>query len=590
MNREVVLTGIPASPGIAIGRTVYFGRKLAKPERRTIADDKVDSEIRRLRDALEKTRTNIQKTKSKATREMGEIVARIFDAHLLILDDVVLIGEIEEKVSRDKLTSDYALYQVLSKNYESLMALQKDYFRERADDIRDVGMRILLNLKGESDKLELYESEPVIIAGRMFTPSEIVHFDRDLILGLMTELGGVTSHTAILTRALEIPSVVGLKKLTQYADKVEISVVNGNSGKVILNPNPERKEKYQEKQRRYQQFYANLSGLKDLPAETLDGHRVELAANIELPREVKAALAYGAEGIGLFRTEYLYLMKNEFPSEEEQFIEYRRIAEEMSPRPVTIRTFDLGGDKAPAGLEIGREANPFLGLRAVRLSLAKPDLFQEQLRAIMRASHYGDVRVMFPLVTGISELRKIKRVFNGVKKELLERDIPFDRNMQMGIMIEVPSAVMMAPELALEVDFFSIGTNDLIQFTLAADRGNSTVAHLFQDLHPAILRMIRMVVSAAENCGIKVGMCGEMAGDPLATVILLGLGINQFSASPLMLPEIKKIIRSITYEDARDFTNFVIHRKTFKEIKHLTLEMMKRRFADLPLWFNAGKE
>ena len=584
--KETILKGIPTSPGIAIGKTLMFGRKALIPERKNIETDRVEAELERLRIARDSTHRSIEKTQGKATKELGEIVGRIFESHLLILEDEILLEEVRDKIHSELVPADFALYSVISKTCDSLLAQNKDYFRERADDVRDVGMRVLLNLSGETDKFEFQTDEPVIVVARIITPSEIVHINRDLLQGVVTDLGGETSHTAILTRALEVPAVVGLKKVSILAESAEIAVVNGNSGKVILNPTAHNQEIYRQKQERYLQFYTQLANLNGLPAETTDGRRVKLMANIELPVEVEAAQNHSAEGIGLFRTEYLYLVNEQFPTEEEQFVEYKRLAENMAPDQVTIRTFDLGGDKAPAGLEIGREANPFLGLRAIRISLARPELFKTQIRAILRASAFGNVRLMFPLVTGMSELRKIKRVCREVKNSLISEGVAFDPQIKIGIMIEVPSAVIMAPELAKEVDFFSIGTNDLIQFTLAADRGNEMVAHLFQDLHPAILRMVKMTVDAGHNQGIEVGMCGEMAGDPLATVALLGLGLDQMSVSPLALPELRKIIRSISFAEAKDFAEFILTRKTYKESIREAEKMMKEKFADLPIWFS----
>ena len=584
-RREIVLKGIPTSPGIAIGKTLFLSQKSWKPERKNIKLEDVDAELERLKNALSITSRSIENTRSKATKELGEIVGRIFDSHLLILEDELLFEEVREKVRLELVAVDYALYTVMSKTYNSLMAHQKDYFRERADDIRDVGLRLLLNLSGQGDKFESQSEEPVIIAARIITPSEIVHLDRSKLLGVMTDIGGATSHTAILTRALEVPAVVGLKKVSMLADVTDMSVINGNSGKVIINPTANHQQIYREKQKHYLQFYSKLANLKDLPAVTTDGWHVKLMANIELPVEVEVANSHGAEGIGLFRTEYLYLVNNQFPSEEEQFREYKRLVERMNPYPVTIRTFDLGGDKAPIGLDTGREANPFMGLRAVRISLAKPDLFKMQIRAVLRASVYGSTRLMFPLVTGIAEWRQIKKIVKSVMNELDEKGIEYDKNIKIGIMIEVPSAVIMAPELAKEVDFFSIGTNDLIQFTLAADRGNEMVAHLFQDLHPAILRMVKMTVEAGHSQGIEVGMCGEMAADPLATMILTGLGLDQLSVSPLMLPELRKIIRSISYAESQEYAKFILSLKTNKDIYRSAEQTMKERFADMPIWF-----
>ena len=584
-RREIVLKGIPTSPGIAIGKTLFLSQKSWKPERKNIKLEDVDAELERLKNALSITSRSIENTRSKATKELGEIVGRIFDSHLLVLEDEILFEEVREKVRLELVAVDYALYAVMSKTYNSLMAHQKDYFRERADDIRDVGLRLLLNLSGQGDKFESQSEEPVIIAARIITPSEIVHLDRSKLLGVMTDIGGATSHTAILTRALEVPAVVGLKKVSMLADVTDMSVINGNSGKVIINPTANHQQIYREKQKHYLQFYSKLANLKDLPTVTTDGWHVKLMANIELPVEVEVAKNHGAEGIGLFRTEYLYLVNNQFPSEEEQFREYKRLVERMNPYPVTIRTFDLGGDKAPIGLDTGREANPFMGMRAVRISLAEPDLFKMQIRAVLRASVYGSTRLMFPLVTGIAEWRQIKKIVKSVMNELDEKGIEYDKNIKIGIMIEVPSAVIMAPELAKEVDFFSIGTNDLIQFTLAADRGNEMVAHLFQALHPAILRMVKMTVEAGHSQGIEVGMCGEMAADPLATMILTGLGLDQLSVSPLMLPELRKIIRSISYAESQEYAKFILSLKTNKDIYRSAEQTMKERFADMPIWF-----
>ena len=590
IRREIILKGIPTSPGIAIGRVFFFGRRALKPEKRLVPKRRIESELRRFENAIEITREGMEKTRDKAVKELGEIVGRIFDSHLLILEDITLVEEVQSLIRQERFSADYAFYSIMSKTYNSLLGQKKDYFRERADDVRDVGMRLLFNLSGKSDKYELPTGEAVILAARVITPSEIVHIERSMILGVMTDMGGVTSHTAILTRALEVPAVVGLKKVSMYAENIEVGVVNGNSGKVILNPTPANEKLYRSKQERYQQFHIRLADIRGLAAETIDGRRINMLVNIELPNELGAAENHGAEGVGLFRTEYLYLTQNQFPSEEEQFREYKRLAEKMNPRPVVIRTFDLGGDKAPKELEIGRESNPFMGLRAVRISLARPELFRVQLRAILRASAYGEVRVMFPLVTGIAEYRRIKKELRNVMRDLQNEGTDYNRLIKTGVMIEVPSAVIMAPDLAKEVDFFSIGTNDLIQFTLAVDRGNETVAHMFQDLHPAILRMVKMTVEAGHQRGIEVGMCGEMASDPLATIILVGLGLDTLSVSPLALLEIKKIIRALSYEEAKIFADEALNLKSYLEIRTLAEKIMKAKFADLPIWFSSYSE
>ena len=591
MKREIILRGVPASPGIAIGKASYISPKSVRPPRKVIEPSKVESELHHFKTAVTKTLKQMRQTREKATKEMGEIFGRIFDSHLLILEDPMLYNEIEEIIRNKFLSADNAAYNVFSKTYNTMLAQRKDYFRERADDVRDVGTRLLFNLTGKSLKYGIDGNEPIIIAARILTPSEIVHLDRNRLLGVITDIGGETSHTAILARALEVPAVVGLKKASHFIESSENVIVNGSSGKVIINPTKKREIEYRQKQKSFFQVYIKLTDLKELPAETLDNHKIQLMANIELPQEVEAANAHGSDGIGLFRTEYLYLMNNTFPSEDDQFREYKKIIEKMSPKPVTIRTFDLGGDKAPSGLETGREANPFMGMRAIRISLAQPDIFKTQLRAILRASVHGKAKLMFPMVTGLAELRKIKSILRSVKKELDQNEILYDNTLQIGIMIETPSAVMMAPELAKEVSFFSIGTNDLIQFTLAADRGNEMVANIFDDLHPAILRLIKMTIDAAKNAGIEVGMCGEMAGDSMATVILVGLGLDQLSVSPLILPEIKKIIRSLTFSEMQDFAEKMMTRKTSKDIKNHSKRFMLDRFADLPVGinFNDGK-
>jgi phosphotransferase system enzyme I (PtsI) len=429
----------------------------------------------------------------------------------------------------------------------------------------------------------------VVIAPDL-SPSDIIHLDRTHILGIATNLGGATSHTAILTRSLEVPAVTGLKNVTDLVCPGHEVIINGNSGKVILQPTPQRLEEYRLKRKKFVSFWTRLKQLRDLPTQTTDGHRVRLMANIELPVEAHGVMTHGGEGIGLFRTEYLFLTRGSLPSESEQVKEYRCAIETVYPYPVTIRTFDLGGDKVMPGVEFPKEANPFLGWRAIRICLDLEDMFRAQFSAILQVSHQHDVRILLPLISDVSEVRRARTIMKGVMSDLSSKGIPFNPNIPLGIMVEVPSAVVMAKELARECDFFSLGTNDLVQYTLAVDRGNENVTHLFTPFHPAILRMIKTTIQAAHQRGIPVSICGEMAGDPLATLLLVGLEIDELSMAPLLLPEIKKIIRSTNFETARKIARQAFRYHTAASVEEYLIKTMKKMFADLPVWFSREKE
>ncbi len=585
MAAQKQFIGQAVAPGIALG-PVYILRREAKgvTDRRIDAPE-TESEIGRLNEAILITRSEIEKQRRKATASLGEIVARIFDAHLMILEDEPTFDKVRNMINEELLGAESALWRILESIANSLSRQKEDLFRDRAQDVRDVCQRLLGHLTGKPTDEVIAVREPSILLTAELRPSDVLQLDPSLILGVGTDSGGATSHTAILTRTLGVPSVVGLKEITKATKMGDTVVINGNSGKVLIRPNKRQLEKYHAKETQYKQFLESLKDIQSLPARTTDGYEIELAANIELPEEAKRVLEAGGEGIGLFRTEYLFLARGGLPSEDEQTNEYRRVAERLAPKPVIIRTFDLGGDKAFPGFDLALEPNPFLGWRAIRVGLECPDLLITQMRAILRASEIGNVRMMFPMISDLDELRKAKELLETAKGELAAEGAPFDDKMDVGIMVEVPSVALLADRFAPEVDFFSIGTNDLVQFTLAVDRGNQQVARLHQPFHPAVLKLIQRTVEAAHDAGIWVGLCGEFAGDPLATVLLIGLGLDELSTSPAMIPEVKKLVISSSRDEAVKLANRALKMSTPAEVREMVLRFMKKRFADMPIWF-----
>jgi phosphotransferase system enzyme I (PtsI) len=588
--REVILRGVPASPGIAIGPALLFSKYSLKVEPRKLGEEEILKEIERFKTALEETKQDILKTRSKAVKQTGDIVARLFDSHLLILEDAMLLDETLERLRREKVSADWIVHDILERTYRSLKAQKGEYFSQRADDIQDVARRLVFNLQGLEDEYLADLDKPVIVVATDLSPSDIIHLDRAHVLGIATDLGGATSHTAILTRALEVPAVTGLKNVTHLICSKQEIVINGNSGKVVVQPSPQHLKQYQEKRKKFVAFWTRLKQIRDLPTQTTDKRRVRLMANIELPVEAQAVKTHGGEGIGLYRTEYLFLTRGTLPSEQEQINEYRTVVEAIHPNPVVIRTFDLGGDKIMPGLDFPKESNPFLGWRAIRICLDLDDMLRAQFSAILQVSHQRDVRIMLPLISDITEVRRARQILKEVMQQLDRKRIPYNPNIELGIMIEVPSAVLMAPQLARECDFFSLGTNDLIQYTLAVDRGNENVAHLYTGYHPAVLRMIRATVKAAHSANIPVSICGELAGDPLATLLLVGLELDELSMSPLLLPEIKKIIRSSSFETTRQIARQVFRFDTAVEVESFLMKIMKKLFADLPVWFSRERD
>jgi len=561
-----VRQGIAASPGIAVGKAYVFEEQEIKINREKIDKSLVDVEIRKFKQALKTSKQQLQMIKDRVAEKMGEQKAKIFDAHLMILDDPTLVDRVETKIQEELITADHAVDRVIRELVAMFENMEDEYMRERAADFKDLGKRILKNILGIPILSLMNLEEEVIIVAKDLAPSDTAQMDRKKVLGFATDVGGRTSHTAIMARSLEIPAVVGLGNITEKVNNDDLIIVDGNRGIVEINPDEEKLEHYKKERQRYLDQMDELKKIKNLPAQTRDGHRVEVSANIGTPKDVEGALNNGAEGIGLYRSEFLYMDRDSMPGEEEQFEAYKYVAEKMEGRPVIIRTLDIGGDKNLPYLDLPEEMNPFLGVRAIRLCLKNRKLFETQLRAILRASNYGNIKIMYPMVATVKEVREANAVLEQVKRQLDEKNIPYDRNIEVGIMVEVPSTAINADIFAKEVDFFSIGTNDLIQYTLAVDRMNESLSDLYDPYNPAILRLIKNVIDASHKEGKWTGMCGEMAGESRAALILLGMGLDEFSMSAVSIPSIKKIIRSVTREQAREIANKVLAMESSHEI------------------------
>ena len=579
--QNLTLKGIPASPGVAIGRVLVLDTERIPVKEIDIDGPRVEAEIARFEAAVARTKEDFASIQRKIANQLGEEKSRIFDAHLLMLEDTMAIDETIDRIKEERKNADFLFFQNLEKVRNSLLATGDEYLRERAVDLQDVERRVLRNLSGDGGESIDQPKEPSIVLAKFLTPSDTAQLDRNTVLGFVTDLGGRTSHAALMARSLELPAVVGLKEVTRKVCPDDLLIIDGTHGIVIINPDEKTRLEYEEKQKLCIEHDRELLTLKDEPATTLDGRTVDLQANIELPEETEAALSHGARGIGLFRTEYLYLARTDLPSEEEQYKAYVSIAEKMAPNPVIIRTFDLGGDKFVSGLNMDSEPNPCLGWRAIRICLERKDLFTIQLRAILKASLHGNIKIMFPMISGLDELRHVKNFYDEVRQELRDEGVPFNEDCDIGVMIEVPSAALVAHELAREVDFFSIGTNDLIQYTIAVDRSNEKIAYLFDQFHPAVLRLIQTVISAGKERGIRVGLCGEMAGDPLCVWMLLGMGLDEFSMSPIALPEAKVLIRSITYKESCEIAKKALSFTTAKQVENFLQNRMEKKLGEL---------
>ncbi|MEG6569590.1 phosphoenolpyruvate--protein phosphotransferase [Thermoanaerobacterium thermosaccharolyticum] len=569
-----MLKGVAASPGIAIGKVFLYTKKFAEINTRNIDESMVKDEIAKFENAIKLTKEQIEKIKEKTEREFGKDKAEIFEAHLMLANDPELYDSVINMIKNEYVTADNAVNHVIEQHASMMESLDDKYLKERAVDLRDVGSRIINNLLGIVNVNLSELDEDVIIIAKDLTPSDTATMKKERVLGFATDVGGRTSHTAIMARSLEIPAVVGTGNVTQNVAGGEIAIVDGNEGIVIINPSDDILKEYEDKLNKYKIRIEKLKELKDLPAVTTDGKQSMLVANIGTPKDVEGALKNGAEGIGLFRTEFLYMNRNDFPSEEEQFEAYKYVAEKMNGKPVTIRTLDIGGDKKLPYLNMPDEMNPFLGYRAIRLCLDEKEMFKTQLRALLRASAYGNILIMYPMISSVVEVRKANAILNEVKEELDTKGIKYDKNIKVGIMVEIPSAAVTADILAKEVDFFSIGTNDLCQYTLAVDRMNERIKDYYKPFNPAILRLIKNVIDASHKEGIFTAMCGEMAGDPLTTVILLGLGLDEFSMSASSIPNIKNIIRNVSYEKAKEFTEMVLNMSTPDEIEDASRKIL----------------
>jgi phosphotransferase system enzyme I (PtsI) len=579
LKQEVVLQGIAAAPGIARGRAYLYSKHVPKVPDRTISPDDVPEEIERLHHAVARSQKELNKILNYAEQKLGHGKSKIFEAQIMILNDPLLFDAIETRIRNECKNAEFIIDDEINKYERLMLGANDEYMRERAYDVEDLKNRILRNIQQERLHSRL-EASAVIVAESL-TSADTILFSRNEVLGYATDLGGVTSHAALLSRSLKIPAVMGLRDVTNKVSTGDEILVDGYSGRLIIHPSNESLADFEAKRAKFLAFEEKLAGLRDLPSETLDRKRIDLSVNIEFEDELEFARLQGAEGIGLYRTERLILERDAIPTEEEQYEEYRRIADKMYPYRVILRTFDIGGDKVlPQSLP---EANPYLGWRGIRISLDEPQLFLDQLRAILRASTRKNVAAMFPMVATVSEVREAKKMVEQAKAELRARGVPFDDHLKLGVMIEVPSAAVMAEEISREVDFVSIGTNDLIQYLLAVDRTNSVVAGLYQEFHPAVLRSIKQIIDAGHKSKVWVGMCGEMAGDPLAVILLVGLGLDEFSVVPAVLPEIKKIIRSIKYKEARRIAEKALRFSTEEEVEQYVREVIKEKFPEIPL-------
>ncbi|MEW6556339.1 MAG: phosphoenolpyruvate--protein phosphotransferase [Elusimicrobiota bacterium] len=557
--------GIAASPGIAIGKAVLISEDVLYAVKRTVAKEDIKKEVDRFKKAITDTKADIEKTKHEAVKHLGKKHIKLFDAYLFIADDPLIKEEVVAEISTQKVNAEYALQVILEKYSKVFEQVKDEYFRERGKDIFEVGRRIMKHLTGTHRKTISEIDKNSIVFANNLTPTDTIAIKAENVIGFATNIGGKTSHTAIMAQAMEIPAVVGMKDITHYVRDGNIVIVDGIEGVVILEPDKDTLVNYRRRQEIYNTEIKELAQFVNLPAVTLDDKKIVVAANIEIPEEIRSVITHGAEGIGLFRTEYLYINRDELPSEEEQLASYRTVVEKVFPNPVIIRTIDLGGDKLLPQLQVSEERNPFLGLRAIRFCLKHPEIFKIQLRAILRASVYGNVKMMYPMISGIDELRAANVILNEVKQELRNKSMqsplqspPFDENMEVGIMIEIPSAALTVDLLAKEADFLSIGTNDLIQYTLAVDRVNEHVTHLYEPLHLSVLRLLKNIIDAGKKAGKWVSMCGEMAADSLYTEILLGLGLEHFSVASTSVLKIKKEIRHTNFSEAQKIIDKIL--------------------------------
>jgi len=579
---DIVLKGIGVSPGINIGRAYLVdGGSLETPAYCYLDTTYISSEVKRFKNAVQESKDQLMKIRNRLLKDgKGKEHIRIIDAHLIMLEDKMLIDDTIKIIKKEKVNAEWAIKMVMREIREFFDSIDDEYIRERGSDIDHICDRVLKNLMGKKHETISEIKEEVIVVAHDLAPTDTAQMVKGKVLGFLTDIGGKTSHTAIVARSLEIPAVVGLESITQKVNAGDTLILDGSSGMVIINPSQKVIKEYQKKKGQYSDYERLLHHYRKLPAEMQDGRRIRLMGNIEMADEIPSLLDHGAEGIGLYRTEFLYINRKNLPTEDEHFKIYKDVVERVSPHPTIIRTLDIGGDKFLSQMELAPEMNPAMGLRAIRFCLKEPDIFKTQLKGILRASVFGNLKIMFPMISGVDELRKAKAVMEMAKDELRNEGVAFNSKIFVGAMIEVPSAAIIADILAKEVDFFSIGTNDLLQYALAIDRVNEHVSYLYEPLHPAALRIIKNITDSAHKAGIAVGVCGEMAGEPEYALILLGLGLDQLSMNALSILKVKKVIRSIKYSEAKEIGEKALTLSTAQEIERFIRGEMAKRFPE----------
>ena len=564
-----MITGIPASPGIVFGKALVLKEEKIVLDFQKISEDQIEAEVARFYAGREAAVEQLNSIHQRALKSLGEEKAAIFEGHLMILEDEELEEEIIDYLRSNKVNASVAASKIIDQQVEMLSEIDDEYLKERAGDIRDIGNRLIKNILG-MHIVDLGDiTEESILVAYDLTPSETAQLNLEKVLGFITDIGGRTSHTSIMARSLELPAIVGTNDVTARVNTGDYLILDAVNNRVYVNPTQAEIDELKTLEAKLAEEKAELAKLKDLPAVTLDGHKVDVVANIGTIRDCEGAHRNGAEGVGLYRTEFLFMDRDQLPSEEEQFIAYKEVVEAMEGRLVVLRTMDIGGDKELPYLNLPKEMNPFLGWRAVRIALDRREILHAQLRAVLRASAFGKLAVMFPMIISVEEIRELKSVLETLKAELRAEGKAFDENIQVGVMVETPSAAVNAKFLAKEVDFFSIGTNDLTQYTLAVDRGNELISHLYNPMSPSVLGLIKQVIDASHAEGKWTGMCGELAGDERATLLLLGMGLDEFSMSAISVPRIKKLIRHVNYQEVKALADEALQKPTATEIEQL---------------------
>jgi phosphotransferase system enzyme I (PtsI) len=580
---EMIFDGIPASPGIAIGEAFVVNVEDVSVDDERIGVDLIEPEIERFEEALAETEKELRDLSRALAEEMGKEHAKILDSHIMMLADQVMRQETIDMISNDHVSAPCAFHRVIEKTLRAFDQIEDQYLKERSEDVRDVRRRVIRNLMGQKvDGLANLRKEAIVV-GKNLTPSDTMGFKRKYVKAFVSDMGGSTSHAAIMARSHGIPAVVGCDGFSAHAKPYDSIIVDGTAGQVVLNPTPETVKLYEVAQERFRELEADLLTLKDYPAQTLDGRKIELSGNIETADEIDDVISHGAKGIGLFRTEYFFMGRGTLPGEEEQYTFYKDVIKRMAPDPVIVRTLDIGGDKFANWVDDRPEENPFMGWRGIRFTLSRKDIFRTQLRAIYRAAAHGPVRIMFPMVSVVDEVRAALAICEEVREDLHRERYQCGKDVEIGIMIETPSAVAMADCLAKEVDFFSIGSNDLVQYTLAVDRGNSRIAYLYDELHPSIIRLINDTVVAAHKNNIWAGLCGEMTASAgvHGTLLLIGAGLDELSAPAFLIPEVKKIIRSVTFDETKTLLKKALKKSTSAEIRELIDKYLKDKRPEL---------